>query len=94
MLGDTILTPETASELQRQAHEQDRLPIWAVTWNPKDYPNKAVARPHFVGAGTQSALTAVLVAESLDALRTMLPKDLSRLERAPTDDPVIVEVWL
>lgn len=89
-----ILTPETATELHQQAYQQDRLPIWAVTWNPTDYPNKAVARPHFVGHGTESAVTAVLVAESLDALRAMIPKDLNRLERAPTDDPVIVEVWL
>jgi hypothetical protein len=94
MQGDQILTPESAADLQRQANEQDRLTIWTVTWNSRDYPNQATARPHLVGPGSHNVVTAVLLAESLDAVRELLPVGLTRMERMPEDDPVIVEVWL
>lgn len=94
MQGDQILTPDTAADLQRKAYEQDRLTIWTVTWNSRDYPNQATARPHLVGAEGHNVITAVLVADSLDALRESLPVGLTRMERMPEDDPVIVEVWL
>jgi hypothetical protein len=94
MQGDIMLTPETAVELQRQAIAQGRLALWTVTWNASDYPKQAAARPHLVGAGKQSVVSAVLLADSLDELRNSLPPGLTRMERQPNDDPVIVEIWL
>lgn len=95
MQGDTIFTREQAVELQQQAQQDGRLAIWTISWNPKDYPGKAAARPHLLGeGGTHSIIMGVLLADSPDELREMLPEDLSKMPRNPMDDPVIVEVWM
>lgn len=66
------------------------LPMWTVYDNPSDYPGKFVARMSFYDRATSN----VLVADTLEELRGLLPPRLTRLERDPNDDPVIVEVWV
>jgi hypothetical protein len=39
-------------------------------------------------------LRTVLVADSLDGVRRLLPPSLSKMDRAEEDDPVITEIWL
>lgn len=68
----------------------NRLHIWTVYQNTRDYPGQFVARRWLNDSPTDTLLTA----PSLLELRGLLPPDLYRLPRAPEDDPCIVEVWL
>jgi hypothetical protein len=72
------------------------LPMWSVYDHPQDHPNHWVARRWEVGgAGTEPVATSQLFkAETLEALRQMLPPGLHCMPRAPGDDPNIVETWL
>lgn len=66
------------------------LPIWVVYDHPRDYPEDFVARLFI----WDKATTKTLKASTLGELRTLLPGGLTRLERNPQDNPVIVETWL
>lgn len=74
----------------------DELALYTVYNNPKDYPGCFVARRSVV---LRSGLLRVdriphAVCSTLEEVRAALPPGLDRLERAPNDDPVIVEVWM
>jgi len=90
MDGDDIMIPAQALDLQRMMTQLGGLVLWVVYENPKDYPGQFVARPGVTGGMGR----AVLLADSLDELRALLPPGLHRLERDPNDDPVVVEVWV
>lgn len=71
------------------------LPMWTVYERPKDYPKHFVARRFMIMSMGNFAITDdVLVANTLDEVRAMLPPGLYRLDRQPNDDRNIVEVWL
>ncbi len=72
------------------------LVIWTVYKHPRDYPDKFVARAHIVGRCKDQSgpTTAVVIADTLDAVRAQLPPGLIRMPRLRDDDPVIVETWL
>lgn len=71
------------------------LPMFTITDHPRDYPEHFVARLHVI-AGTASGVQGFAILETdLNALRkTMRDLGLVRLERAPSDDSVIVETWI
>lgn len=70
------------------------LPIWTVCGSPMDLPGGFTARLHLV-VGPRSFPTAkVLKATSLEAIRGLLPRGLTRISRHPDDDPVVIESWL
>lgn len=70
------------------------LPIWTVCGATRDFPGEFTARLHLV-VGPRSFPTAkVLRAPTLEAIRGLLPKGLTRIPRDPKDDPVIVESWI
>ena len=58
--------------------------------HPKDYPNSYVARIWDMDKPTN----VVVINENLVALRSLIPKDMSFIERFETDDPCMVEIWL
>jgi hypothetical protein len=94
MDGDIPITREQAIALQQQ-YQHRCLVMWVVTWNASDYRRQAVARPHLVMPPEQDRiLRTVLIADSLDALRRLLPIGLKKMDRFDEDDPVITEVWL
>jgi hypothetical protein len=94
MEGDIPITHEQAIALQQQ-HQRQFLVMWVVTWNASDYRRQAVARPHLVmPPEPDHVFRAVLIADSLDALRGLLPPGLHKMDRFEDDDPVITEVWL
>lgn len=64
--------------------------IWTVYASPLDYPGQFVARRWIFHEPTGD----LLVADTLEELRAMLPAGLERFERFDGDDPVIVECWL
>jgi hypothetical protein len=70
------------------------LIIWTITHNTKDFGDKWVARPTIVPNEHPNMEDGYLIADTLEELRDKLPPGLSRLQRDPNDDPVIVEVWL
>lgn len=67
---------------------------WVIYEHPKDFPNKFVARPFFTGCGWYTALEFHKTADTLEGIRASLPTGLVRTERHPSDDSVIVEVWI
>lgn len=74
------------------------LPVWTVYDHPSDYPGHFVARRRLVGGDSVAQEEAegvfLLVAETLERLRELIPPGLARLDRSLDDDPVIVESWL
>lgn len=70
------------------------LPMWVVMFSPSDIPNKFVARKHIVGFGEAPATQELYTADTLEELRDLLPPGLVKMVRHPSDDPVILEVWL
>lgn len=67
---------------------------WTITRNPSDFPGLYVARRWVVRAGELISTNDIRTAETLDGVREQLPRGLVALRRNPTDDPVIVEVWI
>lgn len=64
--------------------------LWVVYDHPKDFPDAFVARRFRDAQPTAEYFTA----PDLQQLRGMLPKGLTRFPRHPSDDPVIVEMWM
>lgn len=62
---------------------------------PKDFPDKFVVR-RFVIAGPEPAPDKEpwAVVDTLEAARKKVPWGQYRIERDPSDDPVIVESWI
>ena len=67
----------------------DALSIWCVYDSPTDYPGKFVARRFTLDQPT----TDVVVANTLQQVRRLIPSGLYRIERQRGDDPKIVETW-
>lgn len=66
------------------------LPLIAVYKNPKDYPEKFVARLW----NTNKPTNAVIVGDTLEDVRQGIPSSMFNIGRLPKDDPTIVEVWV
>lgn len=72
----------------------DELSIWTIYDHPADYPELFVARLWTVGQdGVEASHT--MTAETLELLQGEMEKmNLTRMDRRPEDDPVIVETWM
>lgn len=68
--------------------------IWTIYDHPKDFPDHYVARQWWVDDKGGMAQEMLLKAETLPALRRMLPPGLYRLDASEGDDAVIVETWI
>ena len=88
MDDDQVIDPATARALQIDVARAHALSGWIVMRDPPDYPNKFAAR--LVAARPTPY---VLLADSLDGLRAMLPPRLVRTDRQPAEPPEVVEVW-
>lgn len=72
----------------------DRMPMFTITDHPADFPDFYVARLSLT-LPRPAVLDVAIMDESLERLRvTMEALGLTRLERSPQDDPVVVETWL
>lgn len=70
------------------------LTMWTVYESPRDYPGLFVARRWIVDGSEPVATNEVFIATTLAGIHRALPGGLFRLERAPMDDPCIVETWV
>lgn len=61
---------------------------------PTDYPEKFVGRIIFVNHGVVIMSNAVILADTLDELKTKIPSNMVYLDRQEDDDPKIVGVYL
>jgi len=67
-----------------------KMEIWTIYKHPLDYPEKFVARKFIFDKPTSE----ILIGDTLEEIRKLLPGGLTRIERDPKDDPVIVEAWI
>lgn len=92
------LTPQEAARIQDEVTRAGFHVQWTVTTGTSDLGRLFGARAHFIGReggkSVHHVSASLLVAESLDDLRRMLPPGLIRLDRQPGDERVIVEVWM
>jgi hypothetical protein len=73
----------------------NELSIWVIFDSPKDYEGSFVVRRQVATAGCVSwAVRPEAVTSSLENARLRVPTGLIRMERDPTDDPCIAEVWM
>lgn len=61
---------------------------------PLDFPEHFVARRFEVQKAVARVTDEYVQAETLEAVRELIPKGLHRTDRHPSDDANIVEVWL
>jgi hypothetical protein len=73
---------------------QSMLPMWVVySQNTLDYPGIFVARMHLTLPEAKPT-EFVMTHPSLNALRSILPPGMVKLDRSPEDDATIIEVWI
>lgn len=70
------------------------LAMFTVYESPRDYPGLFVARRWEIAPGIARPTAWVRTADTLDAVRALLPAGLCRIDRTPDDDPAIAEVWV
>lgn len=79
-------------------HEVDfsdlTMPMIVVYERPKDHPFGLIARIWNVGPGSVQPTDMAMIANSLEQLRNGIPRRFTRVERNPSDDPNILEVWI
>lgn len=70
------------------------LSLWVVYDHPRDFPDHYVAR-RWVNGRAQLSPDDVVKCGNLQLVRVaMEAKGLTRIDRDPSDDPKILEVWL
>ena len=82
----------TANKLSRTAHPLSMI-YYIIYKHPSDYPNYYVVRQYGVKDSRTYSLASSLW-NTLEQARKSIPVDAIRIERDPTDDPVIVESWI
>jgi hypothetical protein len=69
------------------------LVMWVVYRSPSDYPGKFVVRRWSIADALEPELKPEGVVDTLEEARDLIPPGLVCLDRLPSDDPVIKEVW-
>jgi hypothetical protein len=88
------IDPRYAQMVHLSAVSLGQLLIWTIYDHPSDYPDWFVARPTIIRPKTSGPMPMHLMAKDLETLRAMLPDGLTRLNRQPSDDACIIEVWV
>ena len=74
-----------------------KLSMWTVYDHPLDYPDSYVARLFEITGNGETQITEnIIITPDLDLLRHIMIDDLhlTVMDRFPTDDLKIIEVWL
>jgi hypothetical protein len=67
-----------------------KMPIISVFFDTIDIPKKYVARLFDLDKPTDI----VVIKDTLEELRSIIPSELTRIERHQNDHPTVVEIWL
>jgi hypothetical protein len=86
--GSRKISAKEAQRLQTGADHVGETLSWTVYGSP----DRFVARPCMTLGGV-TPMPVHLEARTLEALRVQLPAGLTRADRLPDDDPVVVETW-
>lgn len=88
--SDRQLSPAKAQAMQNASS----VAAWVLTSCDPRYPGKLVARTHSATPEGGQFLAAVLVANTLEALRTQLPRGISQHDLNPGSMPSgVIELW-
>jgi hypothetical protein len=68
--------------------------MFIIYERPRDYPHHYVMRRWTIGAGALEADGYCIIAPTLEEIRSHVPVHCVRIDRAPQDEPQIVEAWL
>lgn len=72
----------------------DALVIWTIYDHPSDYPGEYVLRSWKVADSGLYGGSVTAHHADLNEVRRVVPPGRQRIERDPTDDPVILESWV
>lgn len=86
--GSRAIGAKEAQKLQMGSENVGETLLWTVYGSP----DKFVARPCMTMGGV-TPMPVHLEAPTLDQLRALLPAGLTRTDRLPDDDPVVIETW-
>jgi len=89
-----VITAAGARALHEAARSEGSLVIWTVMRETADIQHPFCARAHIVRGDKSLISHEVLVGQTIDEVRAMIPPGLHKLARAPVDDTVIVETWM
>jgi hypothetical protein len=83
---------ETLASMTLEEARERFPPIWTIYDHPRDFPNHFVVRRWFGECPEPDPA----LCDSLEAARILIGRSGGslRLNRAPTDDPSIIESWL
>ena len=87
------MTPTEAQEAQDDAWRAGRWLMWFVSTSQPDYPGKAVAWARVADPQGGLLVPGLLVADTLDELRAMLPLGLMRRDRTAVMPESVLETW-
>src|SRR3954470_9081002 len=87
------LTPAQAQRAQNAAQATGRWIVWFVSTSDPEHPGKAVAWAVVADPQGGTRVAGELVANTLDQLRAMLPRRLTRGGRTELMPPEVLEVW-
>lgn len=78
------------SNPQTAVNDPDDDSIWVIYESPPDFPDQYVARRLQLSQPTLD----FVVGDTLNDVRSKLPKGLIRIERSERDDPTVRESWI
>ena len=82
-----------------QAERPEETPLvkqrqYVICYKTSDYPGKYTVRKYLIFAGRTRPADFLGAYNSLEEARSVIPEGLTRLDRDPRDDPVILEIWI
>jgi hypothetical protein len=86
--GSRKIGAKEAQRLQTGADNVGETLLWTVYGSP----DRFIARPCMTLGGV-TPMPVHLEARTLEQLRAQLPAGLTRTDRLPDDDPIVVETW-
>lgn len=88
------MASELIASIELIRNDRNALTIWTIYEKPKDFPNSLVARRWKISAGGKKATDCIIIGQTLEEVRNLLPYGLTIVPRETNDDPCIVESWI
>jgi len=80
--------------LNKAALDRGALSMWTIYDKPRDHPDGYIARRHEAANGVSGPTNDVLTGDLTLMREAMSRCGLVRMQRAPSDEPQIVETWM